>query len=69
MAYVFVSVMPELEEHRPIVANSAAGTFLDAEKRIYLWALAGFVVFAGLTRLRFIERANGERPDGAGVAY
>ena len=69
MAYVFVSVMPELEEHRPIVANSAAGTFLDAEKRIYLWALAGFVVFAGLIRLRSIEQANGTLPKSQGLVY
>ena len=61
MAYVFVSVMPELEEHRPIVAGSAMGTLLDAEKKIYLWALAGFVAFAGLSRLRFVQRANGAR--------
>ena len=25
---------------------------LDIEKRIYLWALAGFVAFSGLSRLR-----------------
>jgi hypothetical protein len=52
VAYVFVSVMPELEEHRPAVSESAIGALLDIEKRIYLWALAGFVAFAGLSRLR-----------------
>jgi hypothetical protein len=52
VAYVFVSVMPELEEHRPAVAESSVGTLLGVEKRIYLWALAGFVAFAGLSRLR-----------------
>jgi hypothetical protein len=69
MAYVFVNVMPELEEHRPIVASSVAGTLLDAEKRIYLWALAGFVAFAGLNRLRVVQRANGDRADSAGILY
>jgi hypothetical protein len=39
-AYVFVHVMPELEEHH------------HAEKHIYLWALAGFVVFVGMSRLQ-----------------
>jgi hypothetical protein len=53
VAYVFVNVMPELKAHGPVVAGSAIGTLLDAEKRIYLWALAGFVAFAGLSRLRF----------------
>jgi hypothetical protein len=51
VAYIFVSVIPELEEHRPIVAASATVNLLDAEKRIYLWALTGFVTFVGLSRL------------------
>jgi hypothetical protein len=59
MAYVFVNVMPELEAHRPVVAASATGVLLDAEKKIYLWALAGFVAFAGLSRLRFVKYAGG----------
>jgi len=59
VAYVFVQVMPELEEHRPVVAGSALGTLLDAEKHIYLWALAGFVTFAGLSRLRSEARPPG----------
>ena len=54
VAYVFVSVMPELEEHRLAVAESSFGMLLDTEKRIYLWALAGFVAFAGLSRLRSV---------------
>jgi hypothetical protein len=65
MAYVFVNVIPELEEHRPVVAGSVMGTLLDAEKRIYLWALAGFISFAGLSRLRVVERRNGSRLRGA----
>jgi hypothetical protein len=52
VAYVFVNLLPELEEHRPVVAGSVIGSLLDAEKRIYLWALAGFIAFAGLSRLR-----------------
>jgi hypothetical protein len=52
VAYVFVSIMPELEEHRPAVGESTLGMLLDTETRIYLWALAGFVAFAGLSRLQ-----------------
>jgi hypothetical protein len=51
VAYVFVSIMPELEEHRPTVTATSVGILLDAEKRIYLWALGGFVMFAGLSRM------------------
>jgi hypothetical protein len=52
VAYVFVSIMPELEQHRSAVAESSVGMLLNTDKRIYLWALAGFVVFAGLSWLR-----------------
>jgi hypothetical protein len=62
VAYVFISVMPELEEHRPSVAESTLGALLDTEKRIYLWALAGFVAFAGLSRLRCVPASGLRRP-------
>ena len=52
VSYVFVSVIPDLEEHRPTITASAAGSILDSEKRVYLFALAGFVAFVGLRRLR-----------------
>jgi hypothetical protein len=61
VAYVFVSVMPELEEHRSAVAESSLGAVLDTEKRIYLWALAGFVAFAGLSRLRTVPVSGARR--------
>lgn len=61
VAYVFVSIMPELEEHRPAVADSSLGMLLDTEKRIYLWALAGFVAFAGLSRLRSVPVSGPQR--------
>jgi hypothetical protein len=60
-AYVFVTVMPELEEHRSAVAESSVGMLLDTEKRIYLWALAGFVAFAGLSRLRSVPVSGARR--------
>jgi hypothetical protein len=69
MAYVFVNVLPELEEHRAIVAKTAAGALLDAERNIYLWALAGFVAFAGLGRVRFARQRSGDQKGRAGIAY
>src|SRR5215831_12104835 len=51
VAYVFLNVLPELEVHRPTVAASAAGALLDAQKKVYLWTLTGFVTFVALTRL------------------
>jgi hypothetical protein len=52
VAYALILILPELEAHRLTVARSAIGTALSTEQRIYLWALAGFVAFAGLSRLR-----------------
>jgi hypothetical protein len=69
VAYVFVNVIPELEEHRPAVAGSAAGTLLDAEKRIYLWALAGFVTFVGLIRLPVHLSPNASRTVGVKLPF
>jgi hypothetical protein len=66
VAYVFVNVIPELEVHRPIIAGSAMGVLLDAEKRVYLWALAGFVAFVGLSRLRYFTPS---RALGASLVY
>lgn len=61
VAYVFVSIMPELEEHRSTVAESSLAMRLDTEKRIYLWALAGFVAFAGLSRVRSMPVDRNQR--------
>ena len=69
MAYVFVNVLPELEEHRTIVANTAAGALLDAEKKIYLWALAGFVVFAGLGRVRAVRQIRRDGRGGGRIVF
>lgn len=69
VAYVFVRAIPELEEHRSTVAGSATGTLLDVEKRIYLWALAGFVSFAGLSTLRFPIGPDAARSDRASLVY
>jgi hypothetical protein len=44
--------MPELVEHGQVIANSTPGTLFNPDKQIYLWALAGFVFFAGMRRLQ-----------------
>jgi|SRR5581483_3361339 len=69
IAYMFVSVIPELEDHRPAIAASAAGSVLDVEKRVYVYALAGFLAFVGLNRLRFRSRAEKPGSRGFGVTY
>jgi hypothetical protein len=67
-AYVFVHVMPELEEHQRIVSRLAIGPF-HAEKNIYLWALAGFVVFVGMSRLQLRTLPNVLRSNHASLVF
>ena len=69
VSYVFLSIIPELEEHRPTVAGSATGSLLDAEKRIYLWALSGFVTFVGLSRLPVHLSPNATRTLSAKLPF
>jgi hypothetical protein len=52
VAYVFVHLLPDLEEAgRTFVQATASRTVLFAESHVYLAALAGFVVFYGLEHL------------------
>lgn len=69
VAYVFIGVIPELEEHRSTIAASAAGNVLDVEKRVYLYALAGFVAFVGLNQLKFHGGANPSTSARSAVTY
>lgn len=48
VAYVFVDVLPQLEMQQRAMAPSILGAAVFPEKRIYLFALLGFVVFYGL---------------------
>lgn len=70
VAYVFVDVLPELAvRHEAFVKASGEG-LLFAEQRIYLGALAGFVVFYGLEHMVLASRTRGRlhAGDGAGDA-
>ena len=44
MAYVFLDVLPELGARHRELLESAAGSLIFAEQRLYALALAGFVV-------------------------
>ena len=52
VAYVFINILPELEHHGPLISRSRFEGLLDADKRVYLWALAGFITFARLNGAR-----------------
>jgi hypothetical protein len=57
VAYVFVDVLPELELQRKVIVSAAGEQeFLFAEQRIYLLALASFVVMYGLQHMVLVNR-------------
>lgn len=63
VAYVFVDVLPELAAHnRSIVAAAGAEELLFAEQRVYLLALASFVVLYGVEHI--VLAARGSRAAG-----
>lgn len=67
VAYVFVDVLPELELQRRAMAPSVLGAALFPEKRIYLFALLGFLVFYGLARLALARETEARAGHAAGA--
>jgi hypothetical protein len=65
VAYVFIDVLPQFETQRRAMASSILGEALFPEKRIYLFALFGFIVFYGLARLA-LARETAARTAGTG---
>lgn len=65
VAYVFVDVLPELAVHnRSIVEAAGAAEPLFAEQRVYILALASFVVLYGVEHI--VLAARGRRAEGVG---
>ena len=63
-AYVFVHMLPEMSEAGNVFVEATAGLALPApEMRIYVAALAGFIVFYGLEHLVARSR-EGTAPEG-----
>lgn len=69
VAYVFVHLLPEVAEAQAAVDERATGLVAGVERRAYLTALAGLVVFYGLERAAIVSqrlhRHEGEPEDAA----
>ena len=66
IAYVFIYVMPELAEHQSTYLSSSVGQEIPfAEKRVYLSALAGFVVFYVVENLIAFNRRDAPSSEAA----
>ena len=63
VAYVFVDLLPELAARQQAFVKAAGVDLLFAEQRIYVVALAGFVVLYGLEHMVLASR--GRRPASA----
>ena len=68
MAYVFLDLLPELGARHRELLESAAGSLIFAEQRLYLLALVGFVALYGLDHLVLAARASGETSAGGDAA-
>lgn len=65
LAYVFIDVLPELATGSTVLSSAIGEERLGAEKRVYLIALIGLVVFVGLAQLR--KLAEGREHGGGGL--
>jgi hypothetical protein len=71
VAYVFVDVLPELAEHHRAFLEMMGEGLLLAGERIYLLALAAFVVLYGLEHMVLASRKKRATPEAgsAGAIY
>ena len=71
VAYVFVHLLPELQEHQRVLAEVTAGWRGSLERHAYLVALIGLVTFHGLESQTLLDRRRRSRvlgDDDAGAA-
>ena len=65
VAYVFVHLLPELEEHQEVIAEALGETLAFLEHQVYLLALLGLAVYYAVARIaeesREDEREAGRR--------
>ncbi|MEM7553082.1 MAG: hypothetical protein AAF378_03120 [Cyanobacteria bacterium P01_A01_bin.84] len=56
VAYVFVHILPELNEHQAVLEQQQQGIFSYLEHHVYVVALIGISVFYGLERIAKLSR-------------
>ncbi|GAB4378144.1 MAG: hypothetical protein Kow00121_29340 [Elainellaceae cyanobacterium] len=64
VAYVFVHILPELNQHQQEIAGSVAVELTFLENHVYLIALIGISVFYGLERLAKVSRERNQKTSG-----
>jgi hypothetical protein len=67
VAYTFVHVLPALHAIREFQQRSEDSfTLLFPEYSVYLWTMAGFLVFYGLETIAAAPRHGAQKPEGRG---
>ena len=61
VAYVFVHILPELNEHQTVLDETQTGLISYLEHHVYLLALLGLSIFYGLERMASESRQNQEK--------
>lgn len=60
VAYVFVHILPELNQHQTVLEQVKSGAIAYLEHHVYLIALLGLTVFYGLERIAKLSRQRGK---------
>ena len=60
VAYVFVHILPELNQHQAVLEKVESGAISYLEHHVYLIALLGLTVFYGLERIAKLSRQRGK---------
>ncbi|GET41554.1 hypothetical protein MiSe_63660 [Microseira wollei NIES-4236] len=60
VAYVFVHILPELNQHQAVLEQVESGVISYLEHQVYLIALLGLTVFYGLERMAKLSRQRGK---------
>ncbi len=61
VAYVFVHILPELNEHQAVLEEAQKGLISYLEHHVYLLALLGLIAFYSLEKMAIESRDNQEK--------
>lgn len=61
VAYVFIHILPELNEHQAVLNQTQQGLISYLENHVYLLALLGLSIFYGLEKMASKSRASQEK--------
>jgi hypothetical protein len=67
VAYVFIHILPELDNYQETICDSIADQFAFLEHHVYLLALLGLAIFYALERAAKESRQHNQKNGGGDV--